>query len=76
MISIDRTASFQSGSQTGTGSSQNVAHDLGAIPDMVIVQVDDESTATAILGTHTATNIVLTVTNAKTFKILAWVNGA
>lgn len=63
---------FVSASQTGTGSSQSVAHDLGVIPGVIMVIVDDSSTATYILGTSTSQNVVLTVTNAKTFKIVAF----
>lgn len=72
MISLDRMAVYLSGSQTGNGSAQTFKHGLGCIPGFVLVQVDDEATATATLGTMTATDVVVTVTNAKTYKIAAF----
>lgn len=69
---------FVSAEQTGTGSSQNVAHGLGVTPTAVFVACTDDSPATAGVftvteGTHTSTNVVLTVTVNKKFKCLAFV---
>lgn len=71
MISLDRTASWFSGSQTGNGSAQTFKHNLGVKPAFYVVQVDDEATATATIGTLTSTDFVVTVTNLKTYRIMA-----
>lgn len=67
---------FLSTVQTGTGSAQNVAHGLGAVPAGVLVSLVDNSASTNVFtvaeGTHTSTNVVLTVTANATFKVLAW----
>ena len=64
---------FLATAQTGNGSGQSIPHLLGRIPDLVIVMVDDSVTATWTLGTQTDTNVVVTVTNAKTYSVLALV---
>src|ERR1039458_1516733 len=61
---------FFASQQAGTGASQNVAHGLGAVPAGVICIPTDGGTVT--YGTHTETNVVVTVTNAKHFDVLAW----
>jgi len=61
---------FFASQQAGTGSSQSIAHGLGAVPVGVICVPTDGGTIT--YGTHTATNVVVTVTNAKHFDVLAW----
>jgi len=58
--------------QTGDGSEQSIAHDLGKVPDVVIVQVADEATAEATQGTHTSSVIKVKVTNGKTYKVMAY----
>lgn len=70
------TGYFKSTEQTGTGSGQNIAHGLGLVPDLVWVTVSDDSPATAGVfvmteGTHTATNVVVTVTANKKFFVFA-----
>jgi hypothetical protein len=65
-----------SAEQTGTGSAQNVAHGLGVIPRFVMVSPTDLTPATVgsyvvTEGTHTTTNVVVTVTTSKKFKVLA-----
>ena len=72
-------ATFKSAEQTGTGSSQNVAHGLGVVPTRVIVYYSDLSPATTgsvVLteGTHTSTNVVVTVTTSKKFFVVAFVD--
>lgn len=67
---------FRSAEQTGTGSAQNVAHGLGVIPTRVFVIYTDLTPATAgsvntTYGTHTSTNVVVTVTASKKFIVLA-----
>ena len=67
---------FVSTVQTGTGSAQTIAHGLGVVPLLVFVTPVDLSPATVGLitvveGTHDATNLTVTVTTTKTFKIVA-----
>jgi hypothetical protein len=61
---------FFASQQAGTGASQNIAHGLGAVPAGVICVPTDGGTVT--YGAHTTTNVVVTVTNAKHFDVLAW----
>ena len=68
---------FQSAEQTGTGSAQNVAHGMAVVPRLVIVYPTDTSVATTgvyvvTLGTHTTTNVVVTVTTSKKFIVVAF----
>jgi hypothetical protein len=67
---------FKSAEQTGTGSSQNIAHGLTTTPTFVFVIPTDTSPATAgvftvVEGTHDLTNVVVTVTADKKFVVLA-----
>lgn len=67
---------FISSEQTGTGSSQNIAHGLGVTPWKVFVAPTDLTPATVgsysvVEGSHDATNVVVTVTSGKKFKVLA-----
>lgn len=64
-----------------TGSAQNVAHRLGAIPSLVLVVITEghDGAGSAGIqvpdiaeGTHTTTNVVLTVTAGAKFKVAAW----
>jgi hypothetical protein len=61
---------FFASQQAGTGAPQNIAHGLGAAPVGVLCIPTDGGAVT--YGTHTATNVVVTVTNAKHFDVLAW----
>lgn len=68
---------FKSTEQTGTGSAQNVAHGFGVVPSLVIFYPSDTSPATIGVytlteGTHTSTNVVVTVTTGKKFFVVAW----
>jgi hypothetical protein len=69
---------FLSTVQTGTGAAQNIAHGLGAAPaGVLVVPVDNSAIAaggpfTITEGTHSSTNVVVTVTLAAKFKVLAW----
>jgi len=68
---------FVSTEQTGNGSAQNVAHGLGATPSKVLIVPTDTAPATtgaytATEGTHTSTNVVVTVTTGKKYKVFAW----
>lgn len=68
---------FQSTEQTGTGAAQNIAHGLGAIPSIVLIIPTDTAPATvgqytAVEGAHDVTNVVVTVTTGKKYKVFAW----
>jgi len=70
------TLKFVSAEQTGTGSAQNVAHGLGFVPSRVFVTYTDLTPATAgsvnvTYGSHTSTNVVVTVTASKKFLVVA-----
>lgn len=68
---------FYSAELTGTGASQDVAHGLGVIPGRVLVEPTDLTPATAgsyavVKGAHDATNVKVTVTTGKKFRVWAW----
>ena len=67
---------FLSAVQTGTGAQQSIAHGLGAVPAGVLASCADNSGSTNVFtvteGTHTATNVVVTVTTGAKYKVLAW----
>lgn len=70
------TLRFVSSEQTGTGSAQNVAHGLGFVPSRVFVTFSDLTPATVgsavvTMGSHTSTNVVVTVTASKKFYVVA-----
>ncbi len=70
-------ALFISTEQTGTGGAQNVAHGMGRVPRAVAVVPTDLAPATVgqftvTEGVHDATNVVVTVTLNKKFKVIAW----
>ena len=70
------TLQFVSAEQTGTGATQNVAHGLGFVPSRVFVTYTDLTPATAgsvnvTYGSHTSTNVVVTVTSGKKFLVVA-----
>lgn len=76
-VPISKLSVFKSTEQTGTGSSQNVAHGLGATPGLVIVYPTDTAPSTTgaytmAEGSHDATNVVVTVTSGKKFKVVAF----
>lgn len=66
-------AKFQSAVQTGNGAAQSIAHGLGVVPSLVLASVynsDGIDTWTIVEGTHTATNLVLTVTTGVQYKVI------
>ena len=56
----------------GSGAPQVYNHGGGRRPLMIIVQVDDESNSTAIIGVSDNKNLTVTVTNSYTYSILAF----
>lgn len=67
---------FVSTEQTGTGGAQNIAHGLGVVPTCVLVAPTDLNVATigqytVTEGAHDATNVVVTVTLNKKYKVMA-----
>lgn len=73
-----KTAMFISTEQTGNGSAQSIAHGLGVVPSAVFVSPTDLTPETVgqysvVEGTHTTTNVVVTVTTGKKYKVMAWV---
>lgn len=72
-VTFAKAKVFISTTQTGTGSSQNVAHGLGTTPTLVlIVPVVTAGAVSIVYGSHTSTNVVTTVTSGDTFKVMAW----
>lgn len=76
-ITVAKMKTFKSTEQTGTGSAQNIAHGLGSTPSLVIVYPTDTSVATAGVyvvteGSHTSTNVVVTVTSGKKYRVVAF----
>lgn len=71
------TGKFQSTVQTGTGSAQSIAHGLGVTPSLVYVSIyntNGVSLPFAITeGSHTSTNIIVTVTTNVQFKVIAFI---
>ncbi len=78
LVNADRTPDvFVSTELTGTGSAQNVAHGFGSVPTKIFIAPTDLTPATVgqyvvTEGAHTATNVVVTVTTGKKFKVLAF----
>lgn len=65
---------FVSTEQTGTGSSQNIAHGLGSVPSAVFVSVTDDNSGAGFVvaeGAHDGTDVIVTVTTDVKFKVLA-----
>lgn len=77
-VTFAKAKVFISAETTGTGSSQNVAHGLGATPAGVLVVptehpgTPDTGAFDIAEGTHTSTNVVVTVTANVKFKVFAW----
>lgn len=77
-VTFAKAKAFVSTEQTGTGSSQNVAHGLGTAPSKVLVVptehpgTPDTGAFDIAEGAHDATNVVVTVTANVKFKVLAW----
>jgi predicted RecA/RadA family phage recombinase len=66
---------FISDEQTGDGSSQTIAHDLGAAPVKVLIiptEFASNISYDATEGTHTSTNVVATVTSGAKYRVMAF----
>lgn len=78
-VNFTNANAFVSTEQTGTGSSQNVAHGLTGTPSAVLITVTELPDAAAETGfdvaegAHDGTNVVVTITNTVKFKVLAWI---
>lgn len=76
-VTVSKMKVFKSSELTGTGVAQNTAHGLGSVPALVIVYPTDTSAATEGVyvsseGTHTSTEVVVTVTNGKKYRVVAF----
>jgi hypothetical protein len=76
-VTLAKAKVFFSTEQTGTGSAQNIAHGLGVTPTGILIAPTDLTPATVgsyvvTEGAHTSTNVVVTVTTSKKFKVIAW----
>lgn len=67
---------FKSAVTTATGAAQSIAHGLGRIPSFVLVlpvNVGSAEAWTVTEGTHTTTNVVVTVAGTvATYRVFAW----
>lgn len=66
---------FISAELTGDGSSQATAHGLGATPSYVVATLTEFTSAQSVdvaEGTHTSTNVVMTVTNGVKYRVIAF----
>ena len=76
-VTVAKMKVFKSTEQTGTGSAQNIAHGLASIPSLVMVYPTDTNVSTTgdyvvTEGTHTSTNVVVTVTSGKKYRVVAF----
>jgi hypothetical protein len=73
-VTVAKMRVFKSNELTGNGSEQNVAHGLSAVPSLVMVfPTESGDSYTMVEGTHTSTNVVVTVANGKKYKVVAMV---
>lgn len=65
---------FVSAEQTANGSAQNVAHGLAATPSAVLVipTLVTGGAFTITEGSHTSTNVIVTMTTGMKYKVFAW----
>lgn len=71
---LPSTSVFLSTEQTGSGSAQNVAHGFGTVPALAFAIPSDHSGGPFAItyGTHTTTNVVVTVTNNEKYRVVAF----
>lgn len=73
-VTAAKIAYFKSTEQTGTGSSQDIAHGLVTTPSLVLffpTLVGVLAPFTLVEGTHDATNIKVTVISGAKFYVIA-----
>ena len=71
---MKRLKIFVSTEQTGAGTAQNVPHGLGVVPFKVffcLTEFAGTADVDVAPGTHTATNVVVTVTSGVKFQVVA-----
>ena len=76
---LAHTKLFLSTEQTGNAGAQSVAHGLGGVPAVVAVFITGDARGapadfSIAEGTHTATNVVVTVTANIKYRVLALAN--
>lgn len=73
---MSKVAHFKSVGRAGTGAQETIPHYLGQLPSLVICALRDTSggTNTYVLGTYTATNLLVTVTSSAVYDIIAFVD--
>lgn len=73
-IDLGQFKSFVSTLQTANGSAQSLAHGLGYLPTRVLVSIQDNNSTNFVIteGTHTTTNVVVTVTSGAKYKVMAF----
>lgn len=72
-VQATKLAFFKSTEQTGTGSSQNIAHGLATTPGLVMIipSAVASATDTFVEGAHGTTNVVVTASTGAKFKVVA-----
>lgn len=71
---LPSSSSFLSAEVTGTGSSQDTAHGLGAVPTLVFAIPSNLTGGVAVVtyGTHDATNAKVTMTTGEKYRVVAF----
>ena len=65
---------FVSTELTGDAAPETIAHGLGRVPTVVFPTITDNNggaDAVVTFGTHTATNVIVTVSTGAKYKVLA-----
>lgn len=73
-LSGEMYATANNAEVTATGSAQSIAHGLGVIPSKVFIILTEFASNISVdvlEGTHTTSNVVVTVTSGAKFKVLA-----
>lgn len=71
-VGLGGMQTFYKAAVTGTGSAQNTPHGQTSAPTLVLIQPRDPSTTTVASLSWDKDNITVTVTNDKTYDILAF----
>jgi len=74
-VTGEKALVFVSAETAGTGSEQDVAHGLGAVPLFVLIVPTEFADTVAVdiaEGTHDGTNLKITTAAAVKFKAMAW----